>query len=233
MRRILAVAFLACLIAVALKGRGVPARATLDLANLRVPPFHFQPEFTFDSPSDPQKWSVQPKGLNVSFATTDQAYFRSEVPDLPQQSQSWEASGWKGERLNAEVVVWSPDTVHQIRVAVSDLVDANGAALPSANVHVSLVRYVVSNYPYGANEVSCGATDSNPPYLMPDRLQALERFDLAANSVRPIWLSLDIPAGTTPGVYRGTVDVTSEKGRATLRVAITVQDPTLPPPGDL
>src|SRR6059036_3739155 len=79
------------------------------------------------------------------------------------------------------------------------------------------------NYPYGANEVSCGATDSNPPYLMPDRLEPFERFDLPANSVRPIWLSLDIPAGTTPGVYRGTVDVSSEKGRATLRVAITVK----------
>ncbi len=232
MRRILAACCLSCLITAVVYGQDGVQRARLDPAKIRVPAFHFQPEYTFDSPSDPQKWSVQPKGLNVSFATTDQAYFRSEVPDLPQQSQSWEASGWKGERLNAEVVVWSRDTVNQIRVAVSDLVNANGAALPSGNVHVYLVRYVVSNYPYGANEVSCGATDSNPPYLMPDRLEPFQRFDLPASSVRPIWLSLDIPAGTTPGMYRGTVDISSEKGRATLRVAITVQDQTLPPPGD-
>src|SRR5258705_5645229 len=107
MRRILAVAFLACLIAVALQGQDGIQRARLDPAKIRIPPFHFQPEFTFDSPSDPQKWSVEPKGLNVSFATTDQAYFRSEVPDLPQQSQSWEASGWRAERLNPAVLAWS------------------------------------------------------------------------------------------------------------------------------
>src|SRR5213078_3133758 len=91
-----------------------------------------------------------------------------------------------------ELVVWSPDTVNQIRVAVSDLVNANGGVLPGANVHMYLVRYVVSNYPYSANAVSCGATDSNPPYLMPDRLEPAERFDLPANSVRPIWVSLDV-----------------------------------------
>src|SRR5206468_11984808 len=100
--------------------------ARLDPAKVRVPPFHFQPEYTFDSPSDPQKWSVQSKGLNVSFATTDQAYFRSEVPDLPQQSQSWEASGWKGERLNAEVVVWAPDSDNQIRIHGRDVDNAHG-----------------------------------------------------------------------------------------------------------
>src|SRR2546427_12067899 len=132
----------------------------------------------------------------------------------------WEATGWKGERLNAELVVWSPDTVTQIRVAVSDLVNANGATLASRNAHVYLVRYVVSNYPYGANEVSCGATDSNPPYLMPDRLEAFQRFDLPGRSVRPIWLSLDIPAGTPAGLYRGTIEVSSEKGRVSLRTQI-------------
>jgi len=172
--------------------------------------------------------------LNVSFASTDQAYLRSDVPDLPQDSRPWTATGWKGERLNTQVVIWSPDTVKQIRVGVSDLVNAKGEVLAKSNLHAYLVRYVVSNYPYGANEVSCGATDSNPPYLMPDRLESLQRFDLPGRSVRPIWLSLDLPAGTTPGVYRGTIAVSSENpGPPTaLRIQITVQGQTLPPPSD-
>ncbi|HYU36720.1 MAG TPA: hypothetical protein VEL29_02220, partial [Gemmatimonadales bacterium] len=98
-------------------------RAQIDPAKAPVPQQHFQPEYTFDAPGDPQRWSQQPHGLNVSFASTDQAYFRSEVPDLPQPSEVWTATGWKGERLNTELVVWSPDTVSQIRVAVSDLVN--------------------------------------------------------------------------------------------------------------
>ncbi|PYR87395.1 MAG: hypothetical protein DMF84_31850 [Acidobacteria bacterium] len=136
----------------------------------------------------------------MSFASTDQAYFRSEVPDLPQPSEVWTATGWKGERLNTELVVWSADTVSQIRVAVSNLVNDKGNALAGGNVHVYLVRYVVSNYPYGANEVSCGVTDSNPPYLMPDRLEPFQRFDLPASTVRPIWARGRVPRHDRSGV---------------------------------
>jgi glycosyl hydrolase family 123 len=229
MRRILQACCLTYLVTAAAADAQDGVRARLDPAKLRAPAFHFQPEYTFDVPSDPQRWTLQPRGLNVSFASTDQAYFRSEVPDL-QPAQTWKATGWKGERLNTEIVVWSPDTVNQVRVAVSDLRSASGAILARSNVHVSLVRYVVSNYPYGANDVSCGATDSNPPYLMPDRLEPFDRFDLPPNSVRPIWVSVDIPALATPGVYRGTIEVSSENGHTTLQTQITVQHQTLPPP---
>jgi len=122
-------------------------RALIAPGKVPVPPYHFEPEYTFDAPSDPARWSAQQHGLNVSFASTDQAYFRSEVPDLPQPFQVWEATGWKGERLNTQLVAWSPDTVNQIRVAVSDLLNDKGNVLAGRNVHVYLVRYVVSNYP--------------------------------------------------------------------------------------
>ncbi|HEX9292338.1 MAG TPA: glycoside hydrolase domain-containing protein, partial [Gemmatimonadales bacterium] len=52
------------------------------------------------------------------------------------------------------------------------------------------------------------------------------------NSVRPIWVSLDIPPGTPPGRYQGTIDVAAAQGRATLRTQITVQPQTLPAPHD-
>jgi hypothetical protein len=178
MRRILAACCL-CLLSAPVRAQdGQGQRALIAPGKVPVPPFHFQPEYTFDAPGDPARWSAQPRGLSVSFASTDQAYFRSEVPDLPQASQVWEASGWKGERLNGELVVWSPDSVNQIRVAVGDLVNDKGNVLPGRNVHVFLVRYVVSNYPYDAHEVSCGVTDSNPPYLMPDRLEPFEARDV-------------------------------------------------------
>ncbi|HEV8380233.1 MAG TPA: glycoside hydrolase domain-containing protein [Gemmatimonadales bacterium] len=242
MRRILEAGCLLCLVATAARGQApqrlsldsvkVSQRGLLDPTKVPHPRPHFEPEYTFDRPTDPGRWSQQKKGLNVSFASTDHAYLRSEVPDLRQDSQVWEATGWRGERLNGELVIWSPDTLQQIRLAASDLVSAKGDTLRDSNLHLYLVRYVVSNYPYNANEVSCGGTDSNPPYLMPDRLEPADRFDLPGNSVRPIWLSLDIPPGTPPGRYQGTVDVSSAQGRATLRTQITVQPQTLPPPHD-
>jgi len=204
-------------------------RARVDRSQTPVPQQHFQPEYALDAPADPLRWTLQTTGLHVSFASTDQSYMRTDVPDLPQETQLWDATGWRGERLNALLLIWSPDTLRQIRLATHDLVAATGRVLGKRNLQVDLVRYVLSNYPYGASEVSCGATDTNQTYLMPDRLEPFERFDLPGRTVRPIWLSLDIPPGTEPGVYQGTIDVASENNRAPLQVKV---NQVLPSPRD-
>ena len=207
-------------------------RAQIDPAKVPIPPQHFQPEYTFDAPGDPLRWATQQSGLNAAFGSTDELYMRSEAPDLPNESQRWEDIGWKGERLNAQLLIWSPDTLSQIRITTSDLVNARGRVLSKGNFQVNLVRYVLSNYPYGAKDASCDVTATSTAYLMPDRFEPLERFDLPGRTVRPIWLSLDIPSGTEAGVYQGTIDVSSDKSRVSLPAKIRVQNQVLPKPGD-
>jgi hypothetical protein len=205
-------------------------RTQIDPSKVPAPQPHYQPEYTFDVPSDSLRWSKQPRGLSVSFGSTDESYMRSEVPDLPKELRVWEDIGWKGERLNAQVLIWSPDSVNQIRITTSDLVNAKGGVLSKTNLHVNLVRYVLSNYPYGATPRGCDATDT--VYLVPDRLEALERFDLPARTVRPVWVSLDVPPRAEAGTYRGTIDVASEQSRVSLQVSVRVQNQVLPTPGD-
>ena len=41
--------------------------------------------------------------LHVSFASTDEAYFRTEVPGI-NETKTWTATGWKGERLNTMIL---------------------------------------------------------------------------------------------------------------------------------
>jgi hypothetical protein len=65
---------------------------------------------------------------------------------------------------------------------------------------------------------------------MPDRLEHFDRFDLPGRTVRPVWLSIDVPARADPGIYSGTVQVQSSRERVTLQVRIHVQDRTLPAP---
>jgi hypothetical protein len=207
-------------------------RAQIDPSKVPVLQHHFQPEHAFDAPADTLRWSKQQRGLNVSFGSTDELYMRSEVPDLQKESQRWEETGWRGERLNAQLLIWSPDTVNQIRVTTNDLVNAKGGVLSKSHVRVNLVRYVLSNYPYGATDVSCDVPATNATYLMPDRFETFERFDLPGRTVRPIWLSLDIPPGTEPGIYQGTIDVSSERSRVSLQARIRVQNQVLPKPGD-
>lgn len=204
----------------------------VDPAKVPLPDQHYQVEYTFDAPSNPARWKTQKQGLNVSFGSTDELYLRSEAPSFPQESQRWEEAGWKGERLNAQVVVWSPDTLKQVRFTVSDLTSANGKVLGKNNIHLNMVRYILSNYPYGATNAICDVGANDTAYLMPDRFEAFDRFDLPGRTVRSVWIMVDIPAATEAGIYRGAITVDTEKHHATLNISVRVQNMVLPKPHD-
>src|SRR5258708_8622590 len=203
----------------------------VDPRKVPLPAQHYSSEFAFDAPSNLELWKKEKEGMSVSFVTTNELFLRSEIPTTS-PSLSWEDSGWQGERLNTQIVVWSPDTINQIRFTVSDFTDGAGHTISRDHATLNLVRYVLSNFPYGAVKTSCDVSATDTAYLMPDRFEMLERFDLPARSVRPIWLSLNIPTGTPPGIYSGTIKVNSDKEIKTLSIKIKVQSQVLPPPHD-
>jgi hypothetical protein len=206
-------------------------QAYVDSALIPRPFLHYQQEYNFDKSTNPESWSRQTPGLHVSFASTDESYFRAEVPAIT-ETQKWVSSGWKGERLNVMVLFWSPDTIEQVRVMFNDLKTSNGNIIRKNNLKAQLVRYVISNYPYGAREVTCGVGPVDKAYLMPDRLESFDRFGLPGRTVRPVWLSLDIPSTTLPGSYKGEIEVRSERQNFKLRLEINVQNQSLPKPHD-
>ena len=106
---------LVCAIAFAQQYKG-----QISLTSVPVPKHHYQEEYTFDSTIDLAMWSSQAPGLQVSFGSTDKLYRRTEVPNLEKQNAAWEETGWKGERLNAQLLVWSLDTVRQVRFKWND-----------------------------------------------------------------------------------------------------------------
>jgi hypothetical protein len=204
----------------------------IDSSLIAKPLFHFQPEYTLDVPVDIQSWNKQEPGLHISFASTDEAYFRTEVPAIPNGSTSWEGTGWRGERLNTMILVWSPDSIEQVRFLASDLKASGGNVISKSNLQLNMVRYVLSNYPYDAGDVSCGEGPVDKAFLMPDRLETFDRFDIPGRTVRPVWVSVNIPANTIPGTYHGTIDVNAGKDRVTLQIKVKVQNHTLPNPYD-
>jgi hypothetical protein len=204
-------------------------KAAIELNKLQVPPPHYLPEYTFDSTTDAASWLNEKHVPQVSFASTDRHYFRTEVPDV-KETTTWQAAGWKGERLNTLILVWSPDTLEQVRFVVHDLINSKGQVLSKKDIQLNMIRYVVSNYPYNAPDANCDVSPYKKAYLMPDRFEAFEQFDVPGRTVRPVWLSLDIPPGVGSGIYNGDLEVKCKDHSTLLHLNIKVQKEVLPPP---
>jgi hypothetical protein len=201
-----------------------------DFSRLPVLRPHYYEEYDSDTVVNNTAWQRVKPGMHVSFASSDAHYFRREVPEVENESLALSLTGWKGERLNAMILVWAPDTVSQVRFILNNLKTSNGIILDKRTVTINLIRYVISNYPYKEKKADCGPSPYKHGFLMPDRFESFERFDVPAKTVRPVWLSYNIPADAEAGIYEGTIEVLSTGYKSSLSVSITVQDMQLPAP---
>jgi hypothetical protein len=206
-------------------------KAMIDSSMLPLVRAHYMEEYDFDRSSDEQAWTTQQPGLHASFGSTEQLYFRKDVPMRTKVDQT-NATAWKGERINFQILIWSPDTMVQVRLKANNLVNENGKTIDAKNLNFNLVRYVISNYPYGSKEAVCGNSPYNDGFLMPDRFESFDRFDLPGKTTRPIWLSVQVPAQTEAGVYKGTIEIQSQNDNQPLSISLRVQNKTLPPPSE-
>jgi len=219
---------------------GQVSKGEFDFSNAPRPGGHYQEEYTFDTTVNIDAWKTQKKGLHVSFASTDELYFRTEVPELNTETLSWAQTGWKGERLNAQLLVWSADTINQFHFKLNDLKNEKGRLLSKNNIQLSKVCYVLSNYPYNAKDASCGGGSADKVYLLPDRFSPMipgatdgtDRFDLPGKTARPVWLSVNIPADADAGIYNGIIEMQTENEHVVLNIQVKVQNQLLPKPHD-
>jgi hypothetical protein len=221
--------FVAAWLVMFLCARAFSQYAVIDSSRLpQMFPHHIE-ELAYDAPSDEQAWAKVTSGLHAAFGSPDQLYFRREVPG-DEISRDVKITGWKGERLNTQVIIWSPDTIKQVRLKINDLTNEKGNKITAKNISANLVRYVVANYPYGSKDATCGSSPYTNGYLMPDRFETFKRFELPGKSARPVWVSINVPSDAAAGIYKGVIEVMSEKNSEPLNVTIKVQDRTLPPP---
>lgn len=210
---------------------GQQVEALIPDGSVPVPSPHYLGEYIFDSPSDPDEWNRQGPGLHMAFVSSGDRYMRRELPEVDSCAGTWEGTGWRGERMNIQLLVWSADTVRQIRVRAGDLTGMDGSVIGRQHISPKLVRYVVSDHPYDDTGFDCESV-SDRAWLMPDRLEDLERFDLPARTVRPVWITIDVPRDAQPGTYSGHIFILHTGARDTLAIILKVQDQVLPPPGD-
>ena len=192
----------------------------------KISSFDELPDPTADTLSD---WSDVPRGLHASFVSTDAVFRRSVAPDAA-PATSARLEGWRGERVSAQLLLWTASGAEGVEVEVEPF-RSDGHTLPEDAARARFVRYVLSDE-FGNK---CGYHDPTiyPPHLVPDMLDDIDVFDIKARNVRPVWITVSIPADAPAGEYASTVKVYA-KGRQlrTFDIGLTVIGRELPPPAE-
>lgn len=155
----------------------------------------------------------------LGWGSIDVRYSRSQVAATTKKSPLLLA--WRGERVAAQAVLSTPKALEKVTFSVSDL--KNGRhIIPASAIRKYFVRYVIADS-YKAREDTV---------LVADRLDPVTELTVEANTARPLWLDIHVPADAAAGTYKGTLTVNCDGKRLTLPLQLQVAARTLPAPKD-
>jgi hypothetical protein len=174
-----------------------------------------------------EEWSRVASDVNVSFASDNVRYPKEKVPNV--SSNELTIKAWRGEKVHTQILVWTKKTIHELNCQPGDLSDEKGHKIKSENIKADFVRYVMTDeFGEGCDERTPSKYSSS---LVEDPIDIIERIDVQANTVQPIWISLRIPAEAQAGKYSGSI-IVHANGRHTLKISVEVSDRQLPPPSE-
>ena len=154
------------------------------------------------------EWDNVKSGLNGAWATIDSLYSRSIVPQVA-PVKTLRLSGWKGERLSAQILLWSKDAADGVRVELEPL-KGDKMEVSAERIQARFVRYTLADK--SDAHCLCNRKTDHPAVLVPDMLDSLSHFDMAAQTVRPVWLTVYLPMFMDSGVYKSKVTIIDNNG---------------------
>lgn len=180
---------------------------------------------------DRSGWDALEKGLYATWGSRDAHYLKYEVPATVMKSDTT-VYAWRGERVSMAAVLFSKTSLTNLAVSLSDWQSTGGKVVPAAQGQARFVRYVLSD-----EKLGCGANPrTSTTLLRPDVIDVEGKLPLPAKSVRPVWVTLEVPRDAEAGDYTATLTVTGGSSGTTvlkeLRLNIRVLDKTLPEPAD-
>lgn len=157
-------------------------------------------------------------GLNAAWGDVDYQYARDIVPQ-PAADQMMKLTLWKGEKGSAQALLWSDDVVQGVECKFAPFRSAT-ATIAADIAQARFVRYTLSDN---------ALVNGRPALLAADMLDNLERFDMAAKTVRPVWVTIDVPEDVEAGSYHSELIISHNGfGKKRLPLEIEVLDHTLP-----
>lgn len=173
-------------------------------------------ELSDPKPGSQEAWQKVTQPI-FGWGSIDVRYSRSQVPVTTKDVPLLRA--WRGERVSAQAVLATPREIGNVSFTVSDLKSGKNI-IPASAIKRYFVRYVLAEPFYNKKD----------SMLEADRLDPVGTMKVEANTTRPIWLDIHVPADAAAGTYRGTVTMNCDGKTLSLPLQLQVANRTLPEP---
>ena len=177
--------------------------------------------------TNPSLW-VKVSAPQVSWGSTDIRYKKEEPAPIARLKKDINLTAWKGERVSAQLVVWTPEALDNLSFIVSDLTSGK-ETISKDNVRTGFVRYVMTDELNKDGKGGCGYRKSSDydSTLVADHIAST--LTVPANATQGGWISVRVPQQVKAGKYTGTVTVKDgDKVLSELKLAVNVKNRTLP-----
>ena len=180
--------------------------------------------------TNPSLW-VKVSAPQVSWGSTDIRYKKEEPAPIARLKKDINLTAWKGERVSAQLVVWTPEALDNLSFIVSDLTSGK-ETISKDNVRTGFVRYVMTDELNKDGKGGCGYRKSSDydSTLVADPIDHIaSTLTVPATATQGGWISVRVPQQVKAGKYTGTVTVKDgDKVLSELKLAVNVKNRTLP-----
>lgn len=191
---------------------------------------HYE-ELTDTKPHDSDAaWAKLAQPTQLSWASIDTRYRRLDIPKVKTQ-KAVSLKAWRGERVNAQAVLWTNVNLDDVQIAVTDL-RSGKAVIPASAIRTNFVRYVMTDE---LNKDGSGCGYRNPAdwdsSVVADVLDINKTLPVRRNTTQPIWANVWVPQDAKPGNYTAQITVSGKNMKPqTLQLKLQVINRTLPSP---
>lgn len=180
-------------------------------------------EPTCPTATDADTWEKLSDKLYMSWASRDVHYPKNKVPAIKIKKDT-AAYAWRGERVGVEALLFSKIATQKLSLRLV------GNQRLTANSTARFVNYVLTDDFQG-----CGSHPTNlTPYLVPDVIDRQTSKAIEAQTVRPVWCTIEIPRDMEAGTHYLKLEIldAAQEVIDTLGLRVEVRNHTLPEPQD-
>jgi hypothetical protein len=143
----------------------------------------------------------------------------------PKNLEPVHLEGAPGETVSGQLAFRPLKDTKNLKAEATDLKNSLHT-VTSTCIRLQWVRYLdVKRNTAGVPEDELAA---KAPCSLPDPFWDVAAMDVPAKTVQPLWIEVDVPPGTPPGNYTGTVTLRWHGGSSFLPIKLTVWSWTLP-----